>query len=380
MSNLTTLDDLHDDDEETVEVEQETTGDDSGIVSPRSGGSEESTESTEDTEEPTKEGEEGANSGDDDEDEPAASGIDQFLAQHGIVGGMITFEGEDGEDPESKHFNELTSEEQFNILHDITNNTETEEKDISKLLDEDEIGLVSWIREQGTSVEDAIDKLASERLDQLQNFESGQNFEDMPSEVIVGKWLKDTNPEASDEDLVEELDNLKNGKFFEKQAEALRKQFITDQGVEQQKAEQVKAEEAQREIDEDRVTIANAAKNIERVAGWDINEDMKNDVLESLLEVNEEGDSQFMSEVFGNPEKLFKAAWLYKFGESHFDQLETYFKKEITNQFQEGKRIGESGLSKEPLDGGYVPKVKSGNKEAIRQEKIVSLSDLHAGD
>lgn len=378
MSNLTTLDDLHDD-EETVEVEQETTGDDSGISSPRSGGSEEAKEDPEEDKEEEVVEDDNTTEEVEEEVESGASGIDQFLAQHGIVGGMITFEGEDGKDPESKHFNELTSEEQFNILHDLTTPAE-QEQDISKLLDEDEINLVSWIRDQGTTVEDAIDKLASERLDQLQNFESGQNFEDMPSEVIVGKWLKDTNPDASDEDLIEELDNLKNGKFFEKQADALRKQFITEQGVEQEKANQARAEEAQREIDEDRVTIANAAKNIERVAGWDINEDMKNDVLESLLEVNEEGDSQFMSEVFGNPEKLFKAAWLYKFGESHFDQLETYFKKEITNQFQEGKRIGESGLSKEPLDGGYVPKVKSGKKSAIRQEKIVSLSDLHAGD
>jgi len=376
MSNLTTLDDLHDD-EETGEVEQSAEDSSSSIASPRSGSTEEEV-----VEEDPKEDEkvEEDSTEDESDEENSASGIDQFLAQHGIVGGMITFEGEEGEKSETKHFNELTSEEQFNILHDLTDNSGEENQDISKVLDEDEIGLVSWIREQGTSVEDAIDKLATERFDQLKNFESGQNYEDMPSEAIVGKWLKDTNPEASDEDLIDELDNLKNGKFFEKQADVLRKQFITEQNVEDQKADQARQEEAQREIDEDRVTIANAAKNIDRVAGWDINEDMKNDVLESLLEVNESGDSQFMAEVFSDPESLFKAAWLYKFGESHFDQLETYFKKEITNQFQEGKRVGESGLSKEPLDGGYVPKVKSGKKAPIRQEKIVSLDDLHAGD
>lgn len=379
MSNLTTLDDLHDD-EETVEVQN--IGEDSGIESPRAGSAEKEKEEEDpkESEEGTEESVEDELSNEEEGEESSSSGIDQFLAQHGIVGGMITFEGEDGEDPETKHFNELTAEEQFNILHDLTDNSGNEEQDISKILDEDEIGLLSWVREQGTSVEDAIDKLATERFEQLKNFEGGQRYEDMPSEAIVGKWLKDTNPEASDEDLIEELENLKNGKFFEKQADVLRNQFINEQKQEEERVHQARQEEAQREIDEDRVTIANAAKNIERVAGWDINEDMKNDVLETLLEVNEEGDSQFMAEVFGNPEKLFKAAWLYKFGESHFDQLETYFKKEITNQFQEGKRVGESGLSKEPLDGGYVPKVKKGKKDSIRQEKIVSLDDLHELD
>jgi hypothetical protein len=201
MSNLTTLDDLHDD-EETGEVEQSAEDNSSGIASPRSGSTEEEV-----VEEDPKEDEkvEEDSTEDESDEENSASGIDQFLAQHGIVGGMITFEGEEGEKSETKHFNELTSEEQFNILHDLTDNSGEENQDISKVLDEDEIGLVSWIREQGTSVEDAIDKLATERFDQLKNFESGQNYEDMPSEAIVGKWLKDTNPEASDEDLIDEL-------------------------------------------------------------------------------------------------------------------------------------------------------------------------------
>jgi len=304
-----------------------------------------------------------------DNDTPA---IEQYLAQHGIIGGMITFE-----DGESKHFNDLTESEKFNILHDLSSTAEPENG-----LDQEEVSLINWLREQDVPLQESIERLAQQRVEQLLALsEAGAtNFADMSDDAVMMRSLKNTDPEATEEELAEELSRQKESKFFTKNVERLREGFVSDQQDEAAGLERQRHEAHFAEIEEDRAVIANTMQNINNIAGFDINDDEKNSVLHDLLEVNQEGDSLFMEEVFGNPDNLIKAAWLYKNAEKYMDELETYYKKENARSYQSGKSDAINGLSKSPLGGVGSNNTNSASaKEPVRTgtEQYKTLEDLH---
>ena len=364
-SNLS-LDDLHDEDESIIDTAVDP-------AKPENEGEDPNNDEGEDDGEGNSGGDEPGGNGEP-EEEPA-SGLEQFLSQYGIVGGMIEFE-----EGEQKHFNELESEEQFNILFELAQRGKSiEEQNLG--LDDDEVELVNWIRNTGRPVEEAVNILAQERLAQLEALRAagGEDFTTMSEDAIMAKWLKENNPEANEIELAEELERQKESSFFSKNANKLRSQYVAQQEQEARIEQEKREMAAEAELEEDRARIVNAAMGIKDVIGYQVSDEIKNEVLESILEVNEHGDSLFMQEVFGDPEKLFKAAWLYKFAESHVNDLETYYKKELANKYQEGRRSVTGGLPSEPVHGSGST---TGGKKAAaetgqRTKPTKTLDDIH---
>jgi len=309
------------------------------------------------------------------EGDDTTPGIEQFLSQYGVVGGMISFE--DGD----KHFDELSESEKFNVLHDLAQTTSaTVEEEHG--LDEEEVGLINWIREQNQPLQQSIELLAQQRVEQILALsESGStDFSAMSDDAVMMKWLQSNDPEASEEDLAEELARAKDGKFFVKTVEKYREQFVREQTVQQAEAREDEHQEMYAEIEEQRSLIATTVANIKDVVGFEVSEEDKNLVLHDLLEVNEYGDSLFMEEVFSDPERLFKAAWLYKNAEAYMDELEKHYKKEISKAFHSGKSEAINGLSREPIGGSNGNPGKTNKIDPVRVEKFSSLEDLHSDD
>jgi len=310
---------------------------------------------------------------DEDNDTP---GIEQFLAGHGIIGGMITFD-----EGETKHFNDLTESEKFNVLNDLAKSTAPRlEEEYG--LDENEIGLINFVREQNKPIEEVLEGLARTRAEQLIALsQSGsEDYSSMSDDAVTLKRLQANDPEATQEDLAEELERLKGGKFFEKNAAQYRSQFVQEQAALDAQYNAQRAAEFEQELEQDRSIIANAAQSIDNIAGWNISNDEKNEILHDLLEVNDHGDSLFMEEVFSDPNKLVKAAWLYKNAEARMDQIEAHYKKELTKEYTRGRQEALNGLSKDPIrgvrssdDAEPTPSTQSG-------KTIKSVNDLHSDD
>ena len=152
-----------------------------------------------------------------------------------------------------------------------------------------------------------------------------------------------------------------------------------DQGEAQQQRDFEEAQ-ATEVLESDRVQIATQVANIKDVVGFQISDDDKNEVLASILEVNEDGDSQFMEDVFSEPEKLFKAAWLFQNAEAHFDNLEKFWKKQSSEKYKEGYNNALNGLPSSPINSGDMSGNNPVSKKAPighRQEKVTSMEDLH---
>ena len=324
-----TMDDLHDDDDFTLDNNtddnQDNTDNNQNDDNVDAGNNDNSDDSSSDNSKDSS----------DTDDNTEAPAIEQFLAQYGISGGIISFEGDEGGEPVNKHFNELTSEEQFTVLNELASSG-VPSIESKYNLDKDEIGLLNFVRESGKPVEETLNDMAQERVQQIlalrESFET--DYKNMSAEAITSKWLKDNNPDATEEELAEELARSKDSKFFERNAENLRTNYIGQQVEETRREAATVVAEQEALIEGDRAVIAQAAADIEHVAGFVVDDSGKNEILGKILEVNKHGDSLFMEEVFSDPEKLFKAAWLFYNTESYLDQLDKKHKKDLSLELE----------------------------------------------
>ena len=370
-----TLDDLHDDDDfnlDPVDPTDENLDGDGNPIDPTNDSNEDPNDDPADSkavDEPTDD----------------APGIEQFLAQYGISGGIISFAGEEGGEPVNKHFNELTSEEQFTVLTELANSG-LPSMEAKYGLDREEIGLLNFVRESGKSVEEALNDLAQERVQQILTLRDSfdTDYKNMSADAITSKWLKDNNPEATEEELAEELARSKESRFFERNAETIRNNYIAHQADEIRKEENAHQAEQEELIENDRAVIAQAAAEIEHVAGFVIDDNSKNEILSKILEVNQHGDSLFMEEVFSDPEKLFRAAWLFYNTDTYLDQLDQKHKKDLANEYKKGRDHAINGFSSDPVSGVDANNTRTttnGKPDPVRREPGgMTLDDLHNDD
>jgi hypothetical protein len=279
------------------------------------------------------------------DDEPALTGIEKFLSDYGVVGGMITFEEGD-----KKHFDDLSDDEKYNVISTLieTNSQPIEQK---YGLEPEEIQLLNYFRTQDKPISESLNEIVERRFNELAISQAATttNFENMAPEAIYLRWLKENNPEAEDEDLRTDLEAAKNLKSFEKTVTGLKKVFIEKQESDRIAQENLMRQEQFQELENDRELIVKQVSQIDQIAGFEVNDDEKNEILTNLLEVNEHGDSLFMEEVFSDPAKLFKAAWLYNKAESMFDNMADYYKKELSKQYKKGRDEALSGAPGRPI-------------------------------
>ena len=297
-------------------------------------------------EEPEKEPETPEGENEEPEEEPETdnvdmSGIELYLSQFDIEGGMINFD-----DGTSKHFSELDAEKQAEILAELHDATSTEVED-KYGLDDNEIGLINYLRTNNLTVEEAIEQMAEERLNVLIALQDIQavDYEQVPDDSIYLQFLKRSNPEATVDQLEADLQKAKEQNTYDSVVKNLRNQFATEQQAMLQQRMMADQQQQAVEIEDQRAEVVETVSGINDIAGIELNDAVKNGILDRVLEVNEYGDSRFMEEVFGDPETLFNAAFWYYYGEDLLAQRDEYWKREKSAAYKRGR---EDALGKSP--------------------------------
>jgi hypothetical protein len=298
-------------------------------------------------------------------------GIEQFLAQYNIEGGMITFE-----DGSTVHFNDLSNKEKAQILTELTGQYRPKiEEEFD--LDDEEIKIINFFRQSGKTFNDVVDEIVTQRLETYVTQQQAQveNFEAMPDDAVFVKWLKKVDPDITEEKLEEELAVAKASTTFAKQAQTLRQNFKEEQQAAVNREEARRARERDQELDDQRYELVGAISPLKEVAQFPITDVEKNAVLEDLLEVNSVGDSIFLEKVFSDPVKLFETAWLAKFGKQKINELETYYKKAITDARNKGREEALAGNYRAPVSGVKKPETKVADRQV--DNSAISIEDLH---
>lgn len=347
------LEQLHEDNEEIVDVNN-------------NGNQEENQENSEENSENQENNDELEHP-----DDVEISGMEKFLSDYGIVGGMIQFE-----EGEEKHFDTLTEAEKYNVIASLVekNSVPLEEK---YGLEAEEINLLNYFREQNKPIQESLDELINSRLQQLLDLQqtNTNDFESMSSDAVYLKWLKENNPEATEDELTSDLEAAKQMKTFEKTVTGIKQVFIDKQAAEIREQKEAERQAELVELENDRKLIVENVAQIKEVAGFTVDDVEKNEILSSILEVNEHGDSLFLEEVFSDPNKLFKAAYLYKNGEKLLDEMAAYYKKEMTKQYRKGKEDAMSGAPRKPFET-----TQTGENKKIENREFTNaktLEDLH---
>lgn len=305
-------------------------------------------------------------------DDDIASGVDsdngdfilKFLERYNIVGGMIdTSKGE-------VEFSSLSDEDKLKALEQIVDSTRPSIED-EYGLSEEELILLNSIRKSQMGVNDFLYKISQDiRTDEYVDsmFSTPEyRFEDMSNEDIYKAYLMANSPEATEETIGQELEYAKKSAIFDKTAETLRNSFISNRESQKQelldKQNEARVQEAKSSVGK----YIGAAKKVNEIDGWPVSDEVKNNVLESLVEVDQVGKSKFIREVVEDPENAFKAMWYLQNGAEYFERLDTYYKGELKKVYEKGIQDGKAGKSYTP---GRVSGVKSTSGGGKDQDQL----------
>lgn len=294
------------------------------------------------------------------------SGIEQYLSQFDIEGGIIQFE-----DGDSTHFDELEPDKQAEILSQL-HLKQTSSIEDKYGLDQNEIGIINHLRQNNISIDAMVNNLAEERVQTIlatQNKDS-VDFDKMPDDSVYMNFLKNSNPESTADQLEQDLETAKKQTNYANVVSSIRGQFKSQQDSDRLKIDQDNAIKQSRDIDTQRQQVIESVINMSEIDGIALNDGTKNGVLDQVLEVNEYGDSLFMAEVFGDPKSLFRAAFWYNNGADILKSRDEYWKKEKSAAYKRGR---ESALGKQDPKISFTSKntkTQNNNKTPSHQQEV----------
>lgn len=301
----------------------------------------------------------------------------QLLEAKGIQGGLVRMENEDGS-IEEVPFNELSSEEQFNIL-----NTEPESNDLG--LNDTEAGDLQFLRENGVSLEQAIQYFSAKAVEDYvastQN-PTADTVAEYSDEEIYALDLLARNKDLTEEEIQTRIDKQReHPDLFKEKVDSLREEYLQlekDQIAEREAEIARQANESYQQIANDLVAVA---KETDYIGGLDIEVEDKQEVLGFILNKDDNGVTEF-GKLLDDPKALFEIAWYAKKGKEAFDVIHDYYKKEISEASKRGYEKGKSEVAPARPGSNLKNVVRGGssnNKPTNSQgnDGIKSVEDLY---
>jgi hypothetical protein len=161
--------------------------------------------------------------------------MSDFLKTRGIDDlNSINFEDDNGQVIQ-RSWNDLSNEEKINILNMPL---EEQREDNDNGLTEDEINLLTQIRQSNLSPQEYLQQIAGEQVEVTPQYK----IDDLSDDEVFLLDLESRVGELSDEEAAQALNTVKtNEEFFKKQVEGIRKEYKEREDLKTQQ------EEAQRE-------------------------------------------------------------------------------------------------------------------------------------
>ena len=258
--------------------------------------------------------------------------LDDYLKSLGIENAKISVLDENDEEQEIS-FYDLTKEEQLEILKAVEPEQEIPDHD----LDESEIELLNQIRESQLSVEEFLEAYKASIIDEIGQGAAPEysidSYDDQELYLLDLKQKFD----LTDEELAKKLEyELQDEVLFKKQVDTLRVEYkqLEDQYNEAQKQEAEDLKEEQ--FNQFSETMVNVALQTPEFYGIELDDDEKNEVLSQILDLDENGTSEFYKSL-NDPKKLYELAWFSRYGKDSFDALKNAYESEISRLKKEIK-------------------------------------------
>lgn len=302
--------------------------------------------------------------------------INQLLEAKGIKNGVVSFENDEGEIEEIP-FDELTPEEQFNIL-----NTSTEEPDLG--LNEQETFALNFLRENNVTLEEAIDYFSKKAVEEALagNAPNEDSIETYSDEEIYALDLLSRNKDLTQEEIQARLDKQReHPDLFKQKADELRQEYIELQKTQIAEKEAEIQREQLAELEKVTNSLVSVAKEVDIIGGLDIEPEDKQEVLDFILTKDDQGTTGF-GKLLDDPKALFEIAWYAKKGKEAFDVIHDYYKKEISEASKRGYEKGKSEIKtteqpKNTLRSAVRVNSSQNTNSSLHGSDIKSVEDLY---
>lgn len=210
------------------------------------------------------------------ENEIPVNDLDAILKGAGIIVEEIEFE-----DGTIKNIKDLTKEEQIveltSFIKELQESKSNEEIDIKSILKDEEISLITYLRESGKTIEEVAEEIvANNPAIQVKN---------MSDEDVVRYALKQERPTYSEEDIDDEIKDLAERNKLGKEAKFYRNKFADIKGQTNVLGElnQKQQENLYNSTVEEVNQIIEVAKQTNQMLGFDLDDAAKSRVLDLLI-------------------------------------------------------------------------------------------------
>lgn len=298
--------------------------------------------------------------------------MSDFLRSKGIDDpSRIKFEDENNNIIE-RNWNDLTREEQINILNTPLQPQYEDNNDLS----DEEVTLLTQIRQSGLTPSQYLQQIQGDQIIQ----EPTYKIDDLSDDEVYILDLESRVGELSDDDAAQALSVAKqNEDLFNKQVEGIRKEYKDREDYNTQQ-EQAQLEQQQQEAYyQYQDAVVNAINNFNSIGNLDLNfEDSDKEELAEFMLSPDEAGNNYLYRALQDPETLVKAAWFILNGDEAFDSITDYFTNQIKlvseNQYRKGYEEGRKGTSPSR------PTVVIQNNKPNQRRQFNTIDDLDDED
>ena len=304
--------------------------------------------------------------------EPEGDFMSDFLKTRGIDDlNKINFEDEEGNITE-RSWNDLSNEEKINILNMPL---ETEQGDNHNDLTEEEINLLSQIRQSNMTPSEYLQSIAGEQVEITPQYK----IDELSDDEVYLLDLESRVGELTDEEAAQALSNAKqNEDFFKKQIEGIRKEYKEREDFKTQQEEAEKEQEQQQAFENYQAQVVDAINGFTSIGNFDLNfEDADKEELADFMLSRDQAGKNYLFEALQDPETLTKAAWFILNGEEAFNTISDYFAQQIKlvseNQYKKGLEDGKKGVQTRPTV--VIDNSKKNNNQHRQYKSIFDFDD-----
>jgi hypothetical protein len=303
--------------------------------------------------------------------------ITTLLKDKGINPEAIKFENEAGE-IEEKSFNELSREEQLQILN-------YDESDDDFGLAEDEVSLINELRASNLSADEYKKYIAQqaiqEYLDSNQEDTPVYEIDSIPDDELYLIDLKAKVPELTEEDASAELELAKqNEALYQKKVQGIRNEYKKKEELLAQQEEEEQRLAAEKAAQEFEDTIVAAIQENDTIdlgeSSLTLSEDDMNEIASFILDSDVAG-VRHIAKALNDPKTLVGMVWYALKGQEAFSQITDYYKQKITeaSKYNYNKGFEDAKGGKAPNAAKTVVK-KTAGSTAAPAKKVITIDDL----
>lgn len=257
---------------------------------------------------------------------------------------------------ESKIY-DLPKEDQLEVLLQLMKNKVPVAQE-SPQLDDQEINFLNQLREAGISVDEYLDSLNTYTPSQTSDISKMSN--EQVVEYDIRKTLADAGKEATDEDIIDQIEALRSTKNFAKIADSIKTKLLREEESEVAYQNQLESDGMDRQYQEMSTKIIDKSISLGNISGFDLDNDDRNTTIQSLIELDENGLTWFDNEVLAKPDNLVRASWLIRNENNinkYISELESKlsgFESGIQNKINEAYKQGQQDIIKNKFPANLV--------------------------